>query len=400
MKILYHHRIRSKDGQYVHLEELTGAFARLGHQVILVGPGAVEREEFGAGAGIVATLKKYLPKFTYEILEFGYAIPAFLRLWRAARRHRPDGVYERYSLFFPAGTWVAKILQIPFLLEVNAPLFEERSRYGGIQLNWLASWSEGYVWRGADFALPVTQVLADHLRRAGVPDSRIVVIPNGVDLKKFPANLDRQKAKERLGLGGKLILGFTGFVRDWHGLDRVIDWLASHPGPTARHLLIAGDGPARASLEQRARERGVSDSVTITGVVKRSEVSRYVAAYDVALQPAVVEYASPLKLFEYLALGCAIIAPSMPNIREILVDGQNAVLFDPVVPESLGRAVERVCDDEAFRVRISHGAQRTIEDRQFTWDHNAERILQLFQQLIAGYSVRSARTEIKDPIHD
>jgi glycosyltransferase involved in cell wall biosynthesis len=381
MKILYHHRIRSKDGQYVHLEELTAAFARMGHQIILVGPRAVEKEEFGSGAGIVASLKKHLPKFVYEMLELGYAIPAFLRLWKAALRHRPDGVYERYSLFFPAGIWVAKMLRIPFLLEVNAPLFEERSRYDGIRLTRLARWSEGYVWRAADFVLPVTQVLADHLRRAGVPDSRIVVIPNGVDLKRFQAHLDRGKAKEDLGLGGKLVLGFTGFVRDWHGLDHVVDWLASHPGSTPRHLLITGDGPARASLEQRARERGVSDALTITGVVERDDVSRHIAAYDVALQPAVVAYASPLKLFEYLALGCAIVAPSMPNIREVLVDGQNAVLFDPTVPESLGRAVERVCDDEAFRERISHGARRTIVDREFTWDHNAKRILQLFERL-------------------
>src|SRR4029077_18575860 len=89
MKILYHHRIRSKDGQYVHLEELTAAFARMGHQIILVGPRAVEKEEFGSGAGIVASLKKHLPKFVYEMLELGYAIPAFLRLWKAALRHRP-----------------------------------------------------------------------------------------------------------------------------------------------------------------------------------------------------------------------------------------------------------------------------------------------------------------------
>jgi len=138
MKILFHHRIRSKDGQYVHIEELTRALSRLGHEIIFVGPTAIEQEEFGSDAGLVALLKKRLPSFLYEILEFSYSIPAFLRLWRAIRVHRPDGIYERYSLFFPAGVWVRKLMEIPFLLEINAPLLEERSRYAGLKLTNLA----------------------------------------------------------------------------------------------------------------------------------------------------------------------------------------------------------------------------------------------------------------------
>jgi glycosyltransferase involved in cell wall biosynthesis len=112
------------------------------------------------------------------------------------------------------------------------------------------------------------------------------------------------------------------------------------------------------------------------------------AAFDVALQPAVVEYASPLKLFEYLALGCAIIAPSAANIREILVDGENAILFDPDSPTSLSQTIERVCGDEALRQRIGRQARRTIEERRLTWDHNAERVIELFHRLGVQTQVR------------
>lgn len=383
MKILYHHRIRSKDGQYVHLEELTRALAQLGHEIVLVGPMAIDKEEFGADGGWIATLKKFLPRFIYETLEFGYSFPAFFRLWWAVRIHRPDGIYERYNLFFPAGIWVRKLLRIPLLLEVNAPLLEERSRYDGLQFRRLARWSQEYVWRGADFVLPVTRVMAEHVRRTGVPENRIMVVPNGVDLDKFQRQPGREEAKQRLGLTGSLILGFTGFVRDWHGLDHVVDWIASHQGGTPLHLLITGDGPARPSLESLARKRGVSQAVTFTGIIPRDEVVRYVAAYDIALQPAVVEYASPLKLFEYLVLGCAIVAPSMPNIREILVDGENALLFNPSNEGALGQALQRLCDDDELRLRLCKGARQTIEDRQLTWHHNAERVTQLFEQLRA-----------------
>jgi glycosyltransferase involved in cell wall biosynthesis len=400
MKILFHHRIRSKDGQFVHLEELSRALVRLGHEIILIGPAAIEKEEFGSDAGLIDALKKNLPAFVYELLEFAYSIPAFLRLWRAARRHRPDGIYERYNLFFPTGAWVRKVLRLPFLLEVNAPLLQERSRYGGLRLRHLARWSEEYAWRGADFVLPVTRVLADHARRAGVPEERIVVIPNGVDPLRFQSQPDRAQAKRHLGLEGKLVLGFTGFMRDWHRLDRVIDWIANHPGSPPRHLLITGDGPARKSLEQRARERGVSHAVTITGVVGRDEVMRFVTAYDVALQPAVVEYASPLKLFEYLALGCAILAPSTPNIREVLTDGENALLFKPSDDASFSQALERICSDDALRERMSRNARRTIEERQFTWAHNAECVLRLFERLGARVATNPMESAVNHSIRD
>ena len=286
MKILYHHRIRSKDGQYVHLEELTRALIQLGHEIVFVGPAAIGKEEFGADAGWIASLKKFLPHFVYELLEFGYSFPAFFRLWWAVRTHRPDGIYERYNLFFPSGIWVRKLLRIPFLLEVNAPLLEERSRYDGVQLTSLARWSQEYAWRGADYALPVTDVLAEYVRRAGVPENRVVVVPNGVDLAKFQSQPGRQEAKRRLGLANSLVLGFTGFVRDWHALDRVIDWIADYKGSMPLHFLITGDGPACPALKEQARKRAISQAITITGIVPREDVVRYVAAYDISSLPS------------------------------------------------------------------------------------------------------------------
>lgn len=380
MKIFYHHRIRSKDGQYVHIEELTNALRALGHQIIMVGPSAVSEEQFGAEARAVAILKRNLPGFLYELLEFGYAFIDYVRLARAVKRHRPDCLYERYNLLLPSGAWVRRRYRLPMVLEVNAPLFEERSRYGGITLRRLAKWSERVVWRNADYVLPVTEVLAGHVRRSGVADDRIVVIPNGIDPQRFGRVPDVAQAKRALGLEGRLVLGFVGFMREWHGLEAVVDLLCNDEGKP-RHFLLLGDGPARASIERRARERGVSGQVTITGVVGRDRVADHIAAFDVALQPQVVAYASPLKLFEYLALGRAIVAPATPNIQEILRDGENALLFDPGDPAAFAGAVERLCRDAPLRARLAARAAETIMCRGLTWRHNAMRVEELFRRL-------------------
>ncbi|QAU35402.1 glycosyltransferase family 4 protein [Janthinobacterium sp. 17J80-10] len=381
MKILYHHRTRSKDGQYVHIEEMIDALRKQGHEVIIVAPPSAESEAFGADAGLVAWLKRHLPKWFYELMELAYSLVAYRRLSRAVRLHRPDCLYERYNLFLPAGIWLKRRYKLPMLLEVNAPIFEERARYDGLSLKRLARWSQGYAWRNADYVLPVTQVLGDIVASYGVARERIVVIPNGINEERFAEAPDAQSAKAALGLQNKLVLGFTGFVRDWHGLDKVIDLIAQDPPASSRHLLVVGDGPVRAALEQQARDQNISQRVTFTGIVGRDDVARYVAAFDIALQPAVVAYASPLKLFEYLALGKAIVGPAQPNLMEILTDGHNAVLFDPDHSHGLPQAISRLCGDAALRQEIGDNARKTIAAQKLTWQGNAARAIGLFKNM-------------------
>jgi glycosyltransferase involved in cell wall biosynthesis len=379
VKILYHHRTRSRDGQDVHITEMIGALRDLGHEVVVVAPGALDTAEFGDEGGAVSKLKRFCPRFVYELMELAYALVVYWRLRRAILAHRPDVLYERYNLFLPAGVWAKRRFKLPMLLEVNGPLYEERAANGGIALHRLARWSQRFAWRGADCVLPVTEALAKYVERYGVDRARIVVIPNGINSEHFRERIDSVEAKRRLGLDGRVVLGFTGFVRDWHGLDKVIELLASiprHAGP-ASHLLIVGDGPARANLERQAIAAGIRDRMTITGVVPRERIAAHIAAFDVALQPAAVEYASPLKLFEYMALGRAIVAPAQPNIMEILTDGDDVVLFDPREPGALAKAIDRLCRDPALRARIGDGAQRTIRSRRLTWRDNATRVVEI-----------------------
>jgi glycosyltransferase involved in cell wall biosynthesis len=98
--------------------------------------------------------------------------------------------------------------------------------------------------------------------------------------------------------------------------------------------------------------------------------------FDIALQPRVVPYASPLKIFEYMACGRAIVAPDQPNIREILVDGETALLFDPDDPAALWRAIRRLAGDPDLREALGQSARRALEAADHTWRRNASRIIE------------------------
>lgn len=369
MRILYHHRILSADGQLVHVREMIEALRRRGHAVVVAGPSV---DSGGAEPpGAFRSFRALCPKALYELLEIGYNLVAVGRLVRAIRRERPDVVYERYNLFLFAGIWACRWHDIPLLLEVNAPLAEERGRHGGgLALRRLAAWAEARAWGAADSVVTVTGVLAEQIAAAGVARERIVVTPNGVDPDRFRALPSREDAKAALGLEGRRTVGFSGFVRPWHGLEAVVDWLATAaPGDVV--LLLVGDGPARGPLTERARRLGVGDRLIVTGALDPEAVPRHLAAFDVALQPAAVAYASPLKLVEYMAAGCAILAPDQANIREVLQSGENAILFRA---EDFTACLAALVADAVLRRRLGAAARQTITARRLTWDENARTV--------------------------
>ncbi len=375
MKILYHHRTKSRDGQYVHISELQAAFRRRGHDLYEVAPGGRDEVAFGGEARGLSLISKLVPNGMREILEWGYNGVSYLALQRAVHAYDPDVIYERYALGNVAGIMAARRFQLPLLLEVNAPLAEERGRFGGLTFPEAAQKLETFICRQSNQVLAVTEVLKAKLVEAGAPADRVVVIPNGIDPRQFNADQPVLEAKRRLGLDGKIVLGFTGFCRPWHGLDRVVRLMARRDDVLSdAHFLIVGDGPACPGLLDLAKDLDIPDRVSVTGVVPRDRLPAHIAAFDIALQPDVTSYASPLKLFEYMALAKAVVAPNRANIREVVADGVSASLFPPEDEEAMGEAILRLVVDPGLRERLGRGARARIESRPYTWDHNAERI--------------------------
>src|SRR5271165_5288426 len=375
MRILFHHRIASRDGQAVHIEELITALQRQGHETILVGPPSLMRTGFGGSNPLVNRIKQSIPQTLYELLEIAYNAKAFLRLRAAVQAHRPDVIYERFSLFLFAGIWVRRLYGLPMLLEVNSPLYEERAEHDGLHLHRLGRWAQRVLWNRVDHVLPVTGVLARTVAEYGVAPSRITVIPNGINPERFGEVPGAAAAKAALGLPPRLVLGFTGFIRGWNAVHRLIDFVASHQARFDPHILVVGDGPARESLHEHARAQGIADRLTISGIVARDDVARCIAAFDIAVLPGLTPYSSPLKLFEYMQLARAVVAPDTENIREVLTDGQDALLFDTARAGSLEAALERLCGDPAPRVRLGDNARQTVAAKSLTWDRNAERVV-------------------------
>ena len=385
MRILYHHRIASKDGQITHIEEMVEALRGLGHEVRMVGPD-VHKSDSGQGGspGWVGRLKSALPAALYELAEAAYSLVAYRRLSRAMVEFKPDVIYERYAVFQPAGVWASRRTGVPLLLEVNAPYAIARRKYGGLALGPLADWFERYTFCGATRVFPVTRVLGDMLQGMGVQAERIRVIPNGINPKDFASVPASDAAKVSFGLQGRTVIGFIGFVREWDRLDRIVTWLAQRPPADPAMLMVVGDGPVRPALQAQAETLGIGHKLFFTGVVPRTQVPAAASAFDVALQTALVPYASPLCLFEYMALGKAILAPDQPNHHEVLVRDVDCVMYDPNDPAGIELGLSQLMADSTLRRRLGFAAHQALADRQYLWSGNAQRVVEAAREVCGG----------------
>jgi glycosyltransferase involved in cell wall biosynthesis len=385
-RFLYHHRIRAEDGQAVHVREMIGALRQAGHEVrecalvpkTAAGPASPRR------AGVWRRLR--LPRTAVEVLEVLYNRRGRSMLLEAARGFRPHFVYERHALHCRAGLDVARVLGVPLLLEVNSPMVAEMRRLGSLRLPGRAAATEREVLGGADAVLAVTRVLADLLAASGARPERLHVIGNGADPSRYgdAAQQAARAARARWQLPqGGVVVGFIGYMRQWHNLELMLDAMA-RPALQALVFVLIGTGPALQSVLARARELGLQDRVRALGDVPPELLPAHVLACDGALIPAINEYASPLKLFDALAAGVPVLAPDQPNLREYLKHGETALLFEPGDSGDLARQLQRLVHERDFARALGQAGQRMLLQQRWTWAGNAERVLDVCARLGRG----------------
>ena len=408
MKIVYHHRTRAGDAQGIHIAEMQRAFRERGHEVIEVALVAAGAEAKATGDGgrprglsrLADGLARHLPAALREGMELAYNLVAYRRLARVLRQERPDFVYERYAANTFAGLLAARRHGVPFVLEVNAPLAREKAEHDGLRFQRLTRAVERRLCAGADVTIAVTAALADLLEADGAPAGRTVVMPNGVrrDFCAGPqADLVAGAAALRRRWGipeGAPLAGFIGWFRPWHGLERLLQAAATPAWQAAGiHLVLAGDGPARPALETAARALGdTGRRVVLCGTVPREEVAATLAAFDVAVQPAVTPYACPMKIVEYMAAGRAIVAPGSPNVRELLTHGETAWLCpgEEAAPaaEALAAGIRALARDPELRRRLGRAARERVLARGYLWEENARRVEELVRTRKGAPAVR------------
>lgn len=389
MRILYHHRTMGDGAEGVHIREMVGALRQLGHEVLVVSIVGEPTRKPSATANRWQSFRRRIPSWCYELAELGYNLVDVQRLKRAAKAFRPDFVYDRYNSYSTAALSASRYYGCPLILEVNAPVVFERTNYEFMRLKFprLAEWYERKIFAGADHVLTVSTALKAYLiRERAVSASKISVIPNAINPDYFARSPARSSIRDKYGLTACTVVGFVGSLRAWHGLDLLIkvipNILALH---SDCHFLIVGAGEQESKFREFVQKTALEARITMTGWVPHEEVPAYIEAMDITLMPHSNFYGSPIKIFEYMALGKAVVAPALGPLQEVIADGQSGVLFAPGNSEALLESILTLLNDPVKRKAIGARGKEVVFERH-TWVRNAEEVTRIATSLVESSS--------------
>lgn len=342
-------------GASVHVRSITSAIQQLGHRVTLV----ARRWDAGNPAPRLYRLER-LPSEPDD---------AVAMIEKLIRVERPDVVIERYSLQSGAARSATCRHDLPLMLEVNAPLVLEATRYRGLD-DPTAEHREHESFRAADRIQVVSSALARYVRSVA-PEVPLAWIPNGADTSAF-----RAAATEMIqGVQAQTTVGFVGSLKPWHGVEQLLDAFAMvHPRHPDARLLIVGTGGDEAKLRERAARADLRDQVIWTGQVPHSRVPLLLASFDLAVAPylpAEQFYFDPLKVVEYLAAGKPVIHPRLGDLPALV--GPAGLSYTPGSVDHLAERLEQALGDSSLRRRLSASAASAA--RRLDWSITARRVL-------------------------
>jgi len=387
-------------GASVHVRALANALCVLGHDVTLfcarhgteATPAPFELIKISDAPVSPATAGDADPLAQRRLKETRYLANAELLRQVFAREHqlRPfDAIYERYSLWSAAAVRAARQFGLPAIIEVNAPLLLEQRAYRELARDTEAEIIEHEVFSQASAVVTVSAAVADYVIDHGGSAERVQVMPNGVDHALFhPA-----RAPMRLPeASGRFVIAFSGSLKAWHGVDVLLEAFRELNRRLAgMHLLVIGDGPMREWLQGYVRGAELEGHVSFTGWRAHDEVAALLAGADVAVAPyPPLEnfYFSPLKLFEYLALGMPVVASDIGQIRDVIRPGIHGLLTPPGDALALTDALEALALDESLRRRLGRAAARI--GRNYSWRVNAEKVVATIESLTAPTATAGA----------
>ncbi len=315
------------------------------------------------------------------------------RVEEIARRENPDIIHAHSPVLNGlAALRVGRKLGIPVHYEIRA-FWEDAAvgngtgTEGDIKYN-LTKKMETYVVENVDSVTTICDGLKQDLITRGIPEDKVTLIPNAVDISKFSGPQEpNAELQQKLGLNGMAVLGFIGSFYDYEGLDILLNAMQGVLGrvPNAC-LLLVGGGPMDDMLKAQADKLNLGDRVIFTGRVPHDKVQDYYNLVDIFVYPRkkmrLTDLVTPLKPLEAMAQHKLVAASDIGGHRELIEDGKTGMLFEPDNPlalaKKIGELVERKDEWPEF-----HQAGRSYVDQVRNWRNSIANYPAVYEKITA-----------------
>lgn len=295
-----------------------------------------------------------------------------------------DFVYERLSAYSTLGLRMAKRRRVPFVLEYNgSERWMAENWGGGVRWPAIVTAVERANLRQAALVSVVSEALADVAERNGAAPDRIVVIPNGVNPERFHPSAEPFRDGPLAPVAGCVTVGFAGTFGPWHGttvlLEAFCRVIGDDPSRGDRlRLLLIGSGPLIGEVEDRIGSLP-PDTAILSGDVLPEDMPRALAACDILVSPQLPTddaggfFGDPIKLYEYMAMGKAVIASNIGRIPRVLENDVTGLLTPPGDVGALAEAISLLSKDQPLRARLGAAARRHAVE-ECTWRRRGEQL--------------------------
>jgi glycosyltransferase involved in cell wall biosynthesis len=294
-----------------------------------------------------------------------------MRLTEWLLRHRVEVVNTHSSNDGWLAGLAARMARVPMLIRSRHIEVDYPNRF----------WSEFAFRRLPHQVLTTSRRIASRLsEELGVPAARIACVATGIDLERFRPDVPG-RLRHELGLGPEVpLVGMISVLRSWKGHGTFFDAAALllERGERPLHFVIAGDGPGREELRQRAELEPWRGRVTLLG--HRDDVPNLLASLDVVVLPSYAHEGIPQIILQAQAMARAVVATNVGGIPEVVDDGANGLLVTPRDPAALAGKIGQLLDDAALR-RILGEVARVRVEKQHSLDAMGERLLALYEKI-------------------
>jgi glycosyltransferase involved in cell wall biosynthesis len=371
--VITNSRIPSLTANSIQAMKVTQALLQLGHDLRIFAPAETEpatRESLLAHYGLRITPDLELLPSIRLFKRFDFIFHA----QRAAKRLNADLIYTWLPQSAVLGLWAG----YPVVLEMHADVAGKMGAW------WLRQFWKA---KGRKVMTVTTSALRNALERSTklqFSDDALLVAPNGVELEKYDRLPNPSEARHQLDLPEGLTVGFTGHI--YHGRGADLLFVLAKQMPQVNFLWVGGT-PELVDFWRAKLTEAKMTNVTMTGFVKHEVIPLYQAASDILLMPYsrsisassgqdIAEVINPMKMFEYMASGRAIVSADLPSIREVLNEG-NAVLCEAgdwdLVIGDWRLEIESLFANESRRQMLGSQARKDVE--QLTWVKREERVM-------------------------
>lgn len=303
------------------------------------------------------------------------------RLIDIVRQEQPDVILQTYMALNLSGKIVTEATGVPLVLDDTAPLSRNRQSYK-VSDETRAREIHTALTHAATLCVAVNEPIRRSLAEEGIPPEKLIKIPNGIRGELFNPRVDGSIVRAKCGFAiNTIVIIFVGFFQVYHRLDMLLHAFQQLEVSQDVRLLLVGEGKAYDATVDLAHKIGIHDRIIFTGQIAHEDVPHYIAAADIAVLPAHKPYGNPVKLYEYMALGKAVIAPNDETVTEIGTHGRNLMTFEAGNILALEQALTTLIEDASVRQHLGIVAAHTIAE-EHTWLQRATTLIHAFETML------------------